>query len=252
MPSGRIPRIHRFTGISRSVSKVPKLLILTLLIYLAIASLYAHFVPALDGYDGIAHFNYINFLRKEHRLPEVDSEALLFSYELVQQPPLYYLISLISNIGVPYNNTDRYARLSENPYYGKETGTHWTIALPDAPRTYQTAMERARVMSMLGGFLAVLATWWWVDVLLPNRRWLATATACLVGLNPTFLFLATTVTNDTWAVAGSATTIWLVTATAARREFSRWRWFSVGCVAGLAALTKYSVLMVAMPAIFLL
>ena len=106
MPTGGIALIHRFAGTTRRISKGSRLLILTLLIYLVIASLYAHFVPPLDGYDGVAHFNYINFLRKEHRLPQMDSEALPFSYELVQQPPLYYLASLLLNIGVPYDNAD--------------------------------------------------------------------------------------------------------------------------------------------------
>ena len=251
MPTGGIALIHRFAGTTRRISKRSRLLILTLLIYLVIASLYAHFVPPLDGYDGVAHFNYINFLRKEHRLPQMDSEALLFSYELVQQPPLYYLASLLLNIGVPYDNADLYARSSANPYYG-QGGTGWTIVLPDTPRNYQTAMDRARLVSMLGGLLAVLGTWLWVNALLPNRLWLATATACLVGLNPAFLFIATTVTNDAWAVAGSAITIWLITATTGRHEFSWQRWFVVGCVAGLAALTKYSVLVIAIPAIILL
>jgi hypothetical protein len=252
MATGGIPLNHRLATPLWRMSKVPKLLILTLLVYLVIASLYAHFVPPLNGYDGIAHFNYINFLRKERRLPQVNSEALQFSYELVQQPPLYYLASLLSNIGVPYDNADRYARSSANPYYGMGMGTGWTIVLPDTPRSYQTAMDRARTVSMLGGLLAVLGTWLWVNTLLPDRRWLATATACFVGLNPAFLFLATTVTNDSWAVAGSAITIWLITATARRQEFSWLRWFAIGCLAGLAALTKYSVLVVAIPAAVLL
>ena len=251
MTTGANHRLHHTTKSLGRVSTSRKLLILTLLLYLLIVSLYARWVPALDGYDGVAHFNYINFLRKEHRLPQVDSNALQFSYELVQQPPLYYLASLLVNIGVPYDNADVHARSSENPYYGKG-GTGWTIVLPDAPPSYRTAIDRARIVSMLGGLFAVLGTWLWVNALLPNRPWLATATACLVGLNPAFLFVATTVTNDAWAVAGSAIAIWLITATARRQEFSLLRWFAVGCVAGLAVLTKYNVLAIAIPAIILL
>lgn len=228
-----------------------KSLILVLLVYLVIASLYSYFVPALDGYDGIAHFNYINYLRKNQKMPMIDDYAATFSYELVQQPPLYYVISSMVNIGVPYDDADHYARLSENPYYGKQPGTHWTIRLPDAPDSFRTAVERARAVSVLGGLLAVLGVWLWVNQLLPGRPWLSTATAYLVGLNPVFLFLSVTVTNDAWAVAGTAITMWLITVTVHRQDVSWWRWFVVGGVVGLATLTKYSVLTVAIPAAIL-
>ena len=113
-------------------------------------------------------------------------------------------------------------------------------------------MRISRLIAVLGGLLAVVATWMWVMAALPGQGHLATATAALVAFNPLFLFLATTVTNDTWAIAGMITPIWLVTAAAGHSGTRAWQWLGIGLIIGLAVLTKYSVLLVGVPILAIL
>jgi hypothetical protein len=59
-------------------------------LYCLLVSLYFYVVPPLEGFDSIAHYNYVNYLGQYRKLPSVDNETARVSYELVQQPPLYY------------------------------------------------------------------------------------------------------------------------------------------------------------------
>ena len=71
-------------------------LLLVTVAYLALAMLYFAVLPPLEGNDSLAHMNYVNYLREEARLPQVDSATVEYSYELVQQPPLYYGLAALS------------------------------------------------------------------------------------------------------------------------------------------------------------
>jgi len=222
-----------------------------LILYLVAASAYLAIVPPLEGFDAPAHMNAINYWRQTQSPPVVDLPTNQYSYELLTQPPLFYLLSAFVTGGLPAEGADDIVRASTNRYF-PGLSTRQSIDLPNLSKTVAWAMFLARLVSLVGGLLTVLATWLWVRTLLPDERRLPTAVAAVVALNPLFLFSSTAITNDAWAAAGTVVVIWLVSATAARPQSSLWRWFFVGAVAGLAALTKYSVLLVALPALLIL
>ncbi len=226
-------------------------LLLTLTLYLTVATVYLLVTPPLAGFDAIAHMNHINYLRKFQQVPPIDHATAEFSYELLTQPPLYYTLAALASVGTPYADADAQTRVQANLYF-PGLSKQQSIALPTTPAAVQRAWLIARLVSLLGGVITVATAWLWVRLVAPGQSGLATAVATLVGLNPLFLFISTSVTNDAWAAAGMVAVVWLTTALAQRPQATTRQWFLLGCVAGVAALTKYSVLLVALPALVIL
>lgn len=222
-----------------------------LVLYLALASAYLSIVPPLEGFDAIAHMNAINYWRQEKRLPQIDLPTNQYSYELLTQPPLYYMVSAVLTSWIDGDDAERYVQESANRYF-PGLSSRQSIDLPKMPISVERAMLLARLASLAGGLVAVMATWLWVRVVVPEQRWLPLAVSTVVACNPLFLFVSTSITNDAWAAAATATVIYLVTYLATHPPRSLLPWVLVGAVAGIAALTKYSVLLVALPALFIL
>ncbi|MEZ4656869.1 MAG: glycosyltransferase family 39 protein [Caldilineaceae bacterium] len=224
---------------------------LPLAVYLIIATAYLLAVPPLEGFDAVAHMNAINFYRTERHFPLFDRATGDFSYELIAQPPLYHVLGALATAWLPYDNAAQYVQESANRYF-PERSQHQSVILPQLPTAVSRALLVARLVSLLGGVLTVTATWLWVRTVLPDQAWLPTAVTAVVALNPLFLFISTSITNDAWAAAGTVVVIWLVTAAAAREKTPWYHWLLVGVVTGLAVLIKYSVPIVAAPALLIL
>lgn len=237
---------------------------LLLVLYLAVASLYFVTVPPLEGFDAAAHMNDINYWRQAAprlppTLPPIDAETTAFSYELITQPPLYYAVSALATSWLPYADADHYVRESANRYF-PGLSTRQSIDLPFIPLNVERAMTVARLMALLGGVTAVVATWLWIHSALSARahqkyltQWsLPMAVTAVVAFNPLFLFMTTSITNDAWATAGTILIVWLMTAAASHRAQRWWIWFGIGAVAGCVALTKYNGLLAAVPALVIL
>lgn len=263
---GTLPRMLLYTVTTDPVeadSTLPVLfrrpqwlgLAIILLLYLVVATAYLLVVPPLEGFDALAHMNAVNYWRQEQAPPTIDLATNQYSYELLTQPPLYYMLSALTTAWIPAEGADVEVRASANRYF-PGLSKRQSIELPGIPPSVEQAMLLARLVSLLGGIVTVGATWLWVRTVLPHQPWLPSAVAAVVAFNPLFLFSSTSITNDAWAAAGTVVVIWLVSATAARSQGktqrSLWRWLLVGVVAGLAALTKYSVLLVAVPALAIL
>lgn len=228
-----------------------KSLLPILLLYLALAACYFYYTPALEGYDSLAHFNYINYLRSAHELPQINAETGAYSYELVQQPPLYYLASAIASTSLAYDNADDWARQSFSPYFDAGWQVRRSVSLPETPASVLLAAQIARTVSLLGGLLCVWCTWQFVDRVVGNRPNLTAIITSTVALNPLFLYLSVTITNDAWVVAATSGSIWLVVYLQGKTKFVWWHWLLAGGLIGLATLVKYSVLVMALPLLLL-
>ncbi|MEZ4710795.1 MAG: glycosyltransferase family 39 protein [Caldilineaceae bacterium] len=224
---------------------------LPLIVYLIVAICYLLAVPPLEGFDAVAHMNAINYYRTERHFPLFDRTTGDFSYELIAQPPLYHALGALATAWLPYDNAAQYVQESANPYF-PERSQHQSVILPQLPTSVNRALLVARLISLLGGTLAVAATWLWVRTALPDQPWLPTAVTAVVALNPLFLFISTSITNDAWAAAGTVVVIWLVTAAAVQEDTPWYHWLFIGMVTGLAVLVKYSVPIVAAPALLIL
>lgn len=209
-----------------------------------VAGAYMAFTPPFEGPDAGAHYRYAVHLRAHPGRPPLDAATAHISHELILQPPLYYALTALALL--PFDvDVAGVARLDpHNPHY-PGLSHRATYTPPDAPARAFVPARLAAVVSLIGGLLAAAATWAWVRCMLPDRPAAALAVATVVGLNPQFLFSSATITNDAWAAATCAATLW-AGAVAARRGGS-WRWVLAGAAAGLAALTKYTGLVVLAP-----
>ena len=222
-----------------------------LAVYLLFALLYSRATPPLEGFDADAHFLAAVYLRETGQLPRLEPELVPVSYELLVHPPLYYALAAFAMSPWPAAPARELAHSSVNVYFDKSLSRRQMVELPDAPTSARLPQRLAAVVSTLGGLLAVYATWRLTRALLPTHWTAALAAGAIVGLNPLFLFLAVTVTNDALAAGMIILTVALAAEAALGRAPAR-RWFWAGAVGGLALLTKYSTLVVGLPALVLL
>ncbi|MFO7635503.1 MAG: glycosyltransferase family 39 protein [Caldilinea sp.] len=215
-------------------------------LYLLLTTAYAIATPVFEGFDGQAHYAAATFYRSERQFPELTPETVAYSYELIPHPPVYYLLAGAAALGWPVEEPLQLAQESVNLYFDKSLSYRQSVILPEVAFETLAPAWIARFVSMVGGLLALLCTWWLARVLFPRQVWLAMAAVAVAIFNPQFLYISVSITNDGWA-AGSAA---LVLATAAHatliaRSPRAWLW--VGLAIGMASLTKYSTLLVAAP-----
>ncbi len=213
----------------------------TIGLYLMAALCLLLIVPPLDAPDARGHLEYAAHLASGGGLVPLD-EAAEISYEMVQQPPLYYAIVALLDRA----ETTAAALLAapENPYIVDCVGVKSTVLTPDTPRKAQVGFLIPRLISLLGGILAVGGCGLWLAGTLSRKNvaWLA---SMLLALTPMFVFESVAITNDILTV-GLATGAVLIGSEAYRRD-RWWLWLLAGAVEGLASLTKYSGLLAAVP-----
>ncbi len=219
-------------------------MIMLLVAFCIMASLYGLMTPFFEGPDSGDHFRYIAYLQRTQRLPGLDSETAAFSHELVQQPPFYYAIAALVSAGTI--SPEALELNQVNPYYQKGLSQRATFTPPHFTALAELPIYIAKLVALLGGLLTVLGSWFCLRWLLPTQPTAALAVASIVGLNPQFLFSAGTITNDTWA---AAMFVWAIALGiySTRTTRPRLGWLLTGMCAGLAALTKYSGLFVVVP-----
>lgn len=223
-----------------------------MILFVGLAIGFARIVPPLEGFDALEYFGYAAYLHQERQLPAISEEMVERSYELVVQPPLYFAAIALITAPLPMADAWEFAQASDNPYHERGLTTRQTITLPDAPPAALLTLHVARLVSLLGGVVTLLASYGLFRSLLPNAPWLAVATAAMVGFNAQFLFISVAITNDAWVPAISTVTLWLLARATRQPNPTRRDWLLIGLAAGCAALTKYSALLIALPALYLL
>jgi hypothetical protein len=212
---------------------------LVVALYAAIIAIYLAIIPPLQGFDSVAHFNTVNYLRQHRNWPAIDATTAAYSYELPQQPPLYYALAAGASAWLPFESADEITRSSDNPYQ-MTLSPLWTVDIPEAPASWRLAARISQWVSAMGGLLALIFTLAWVRLLLPGQWRLHTFTIAVVAMNPLFVYLSVTTSNDAWAVAGATALAWAGAWLARHRHARLLVVFGIGCVCGLAVLTKYS------------
>jgi hypothetical protein len=249
------------SGSGRSVP-----LVILLLIFLGLHTLYNWAIPLGEGPDEPGHLAYALFVATEGRLPvqRAAPEASDVPGE-GHQPPLAYALAAPAVAWLP--DEQRQILLTANPRFlwagGDEAGAFMRGSQELAPwPPFTLGWHLARAASGLCGALAVLFTFLAARSLQPggaSARLGATfplLAAALVALNPQLLFTTALVSNDgLLAALGAALLWWCVQGTVDRGQWTGdrggrgqwWRLVSWGLVAGLlfglALLTKQSALL---------
>jgi 4-amino-4-deoxy-L-arabinose transferase-like glycosyltransferase len=155
------------------------LLLIVILLYLVLGTLYALFTPDWQAPDEPAHYNYVRYLAEQHSFPilkpgdypaayleeiktahfpsEMSIEPIRYEFH---QPPLYYLLAA--------------------PFYQVAGGQ--LLAL--------------RLLSVAMGVLLLVVIYWTVEALVPERSILALGATAFVAFLPMHLATTAAVNND--------------------------------------------------------
>lgn len=213
-----------------------------LLGFLLLATLYNLLVPIAEGPDELQHIRYIDLIVNEHRLPNIIDDIHVSSE--VIQPPLYYgLMGLLplaldqqrllpaelrGNIGHTWAGIGEPNTL-DHSNYGPRVAK-WTYIL----RMFSAVFGIATV-----GIIFACGLQIWNGRLTP-----ALLAAGLAAFTPQFAYATATVTNDIFATFWCAVLLWLMLKIVSG-HLSLPLLLGLGIASGLGALTKYTVLPIA-------
>jgi 4-amino-4-deoxy-L-arabinose transferase-like glycosyltransferase len=237
---------------------IPKLLLLILAGFTLLSCFYAWLFPPFEGPDERQHFAYIEWLVEKSGFPPQGDAA--WDTDVAQessQPPFYYLIASIPARVVGVNNPSVIYR--PNPYFSgpfhivpdnENVALHYPGDV-SVLRGGWLALYLARGVTILFGFLLIIATYGLARQVRPAEPQVALIAAGLVAAIPQVIFIGSVVSNDIPAAALSALTLWLL-AIPVRQGLTPKRAFVLGIAFGFAALTKASTLALALPIAFAL
>lgn len=221
---------------ARCIKSIHPFLLLILLSYLALGTLYAWLTPKWQTPDEPAHFNYVQYLAEERHLPVLqagdypyqyleeikakkfppDMSVAPIRYEF-HQPPLYYVLAAILY------------RL--------------TAGLP-----FEAQFLALRLLSVSFGIGILLATYYLVLAIFPDTQFLALAATAFVATVPMHIAMTAAINND--ALAELLTLFILYTSIRAlQKGLTLRRALFSGLLLGLTLLTKTTVYLLAGSAI---
>ncbi|MBC7228231.1 MAG: DUF2142 domain-containing protein [Thermoflexales bacterium] len=212
--------------------------------------LYSAVTPVYEAPDEVWHDAYVRWVAAGNGLPPLDEDRS-GAYQEAAQPPLYYLVAAAVRRFFP--DDDLPALMWHNPFFGYQAGgtvndNKNMLIHTDRERFPWTGAARAihatRLVSLLFGLVAVAATGLLArEAVGDDRRgMIPLCAAALVALTPQFLFISGIVSNDSAAAATATLSLWM-TARVLRRGVNHRRALLLGLLAGLAALTKTSTLL---------
>ena len=210
------------------------------------AAVYLAIIPPFEGFDSFAHYSAITHLRVTRQPQMLDRATADISYELIAQPPLYHAVAALATSWLPVEPTAAFAKASVNPYFQGAQSKRRSITPVEQPLQALLPLWIMRLMSLVGGLLAVVSAWWLARIFFPGAPLVALATGSIVAFNPQFLYMATAIENDAWPAATAALAV-AVTAWLTMRTRRPALWFWAGAALGLALMAKYSTVLVSVP-----
>lgn len=176
-----------------------------LLFYLLFGVLYLGATPVFEANDEIWHFGYIQHLREHGSLPvQVFDGADTLYQEHGSQPPLYYLLAALLTSPLSIDDADSYRLLNPHVQSSQpEAFGNKNLILGDAGhsllRGTGLVVLTLRLAGLALGAAAIALVYKIGQLVAPQRPTAAFAAGALTGLNPMFIFISASVTNDTLA-----------------------------------------------------
>lgn len=225
--------------------------------YLLLASAYSIINPLFESPDEVWHYEYVRWLVEGNGLAHPDDVGHAPWHQEGSQPPLYYLAAAALTAPIPTDNADAVIRYNPHAAIGQSDAYGNKNMMAHGPaeawpwRGVALAAHVARFFSVLLGAITVSCTYATARLFVPARPGAALMAAALVAFNPQFLFLSGSINNDNLVTACSAGGILFAVYLLQRREISVdgasrpaaprvWQIAAFGALAGVAALSKLS------------
>ena len=215
-----------------------------LFLFLILASCYGIVTPIFEAPDEPAHYFYIEYVADTVSLPII-TEATAKEPWVSEghQPPLYYFLGALFTAWV--DTSDAQHLLQRNPHANighpmangnKNTFVHSNVERFPYRRAV-LAIHLVRVLSALFGAVTVLTTCLIGLELFPKNKMIAQGASLLVAFNPQFIFISSTVNNDSLVIALSSLALLFCIRFITRGPSTR-NALVLGFLLGLAHLTK--------------
>ncbi len=177
-----------------------------LLLYIIFGFGYTAATPVFEANDELWHFGFLQYLREAGSLPiqVFDGNETVYAQH-GSQPPLYYALTALLASPFDMNDVDEYRRL--NPYV--------RASLPNAYGNKNLIIHDDSLSLLRGtGFVVLLLRLFGLalgagtivlvykisEFVAPQRPTVAFVGAALTGLNPMFIFISASVSNDSLAM----------------------------------------------------
>jgi 4-amino-4-deoxy-L-arabinose transferase-like glycosyltransferase len=209
-------------------------------IFIALGVYYIFSNPLYCKPDEVYHQSYVEHLLAGNGLPKIDVERAItedtYTVEMEgHQPPLYY--ATVAGIASLFGLDNQYSP-SPNPHFLSTDIGNYNTVVPvylQYPLKEQPLFYAGRCISLLCGVGALIATY------LLTRRFLPWSMAALIisfmGLNPQFIFIATSFSNDMAGVFLIHVALWQLS-TSIEIDLTYRHGALLGFIIGLATLAK--------------
>lgn len=221
-----------------------------LLLYLVFGALYLAATPVFEANDEIWHFGFVQHIRQHGSLPVQQFDGVDTLYQQHgSQPPLYYALMALVTSPVDIDDADQYRLL--NPHVNKlqpESFGNKNLVVHDGTlsmlRGAGLAVLIIRALGLAMGAATIVLVFKVGEMIAPQRPTVAFVAAALTGLNPMFIFVSASVSNDSLAMLLNGALVLLLLRTL--RDGFRLRYslaiallFAISC---LTKLTTFAVL----------
>ncbi|HFD38793.1 MAG TPA: DUF2142 domain-containing protein [Anaerolineae bacterium] len=233
----------------RQIVTPHKILLLILVSFVALASVYSVVVPLFEAPDETAHVDFVRFLRTELELPRQGDcgEA--------HQPPLYYALAAIASLPARLDNLDMIWRHNPNFVWagrGQDINAVYHTAHEIFPwRDAVLAIHLMRAVSVLMGAITVLVVYLVAREVYPYHFLVPLTAAALVAFNPQFLFISSVVNNDNLANVCAAVVVWMMVRLLVG-HVNWWTLIGLGLSLGIGLTAKQNILALVPAAILVL
>ncbi len=224
-------------------------ILILILLFLGLTTLYAETVPPFEGPDEGEHFAYVMKLARTGQFPNPEHDLDTPIKQAAAQAPLYYttaaLFSRLRDVG------DWEVRYQTNPWgaypspvTGRDNRNHFMMqprqhAMNDDQKQMSAALQWIRRIAPLYGMLALLGVYWSALAIWPAQKSWAIFAALVYVMNPLLIQTFTLASNDVAVIAFGSLTL-----AAGLHLINDWQnnrlLILAGVVMGLAALSKAS------------
>ncbi len=251
-------RTSYLARVSQYISRAANIKVI-LAAYLALGVAYSLSTPIFEAPDEMNHFAYVKNLvdgRGFPGAPVVKADDL--PAQESSQPPLYYLSAALAVRLLAPDTNDFAQLLVHNPAFPEVnsdiSADNKNVFIHTLPETFPgdgtaRAVHVARLVALAFGLLTIWSTYRLSGEAFPERSEVARLAASIVAFTPQFIFISSSINNDSAVAATSALARW-VTVRVMRLGFTRRRAVALGLTLGSAMLSKDSALVLAPIALF--
>jgi 4-amino-4-deoxy-L-arabinose transferase-like glycosyltransferase len=220
--------------------------IVALLFGFAVVSVcYAVWIPAGEGVDEVAHFEYIRYLKEQRGLPVQPTEpGETLSVWMGHHPPLYYALNAILLAGQDTSHSDRVFRANPHFTWAENDGANgWNVMVHSGQDRFPgrgviRAFFIVRLLGIVYGLITLFALYQATRCEFPEIGWLPFLATAVIAFNPSFIYMSSTVHHDILLAMWFALGAWWMMGY--NRKRSTYSAVLAGILVGCAILTKIS------------